>query len=167
MSTSESLEATLKQTHANREEKADAIIWANVLANAGTAILPLGTSVVVFIGLNSTMIIALGLLYGYNLSKEQAAALIKQILLAVGTTWALGMISMKLGFEIGKVLGLGTGGVGTAVACGADAVMSSGLSYALGYTALKYFKNGCELDKEAMREIFKAKFAEGKERFKR
>ena len=42
-----------------------------------------------------------------------------------------------------------------------DSVLAGAISYALGYTAKTYFKNGCKLDKDAMRTVFRESYAEG------
>src|SRR5438309_1650136 len=71
---------------AELDGKADGIIWSNVLVNAGMGAVPLGINVWMFVGANTTMIIALGYLYGFTVKKEQAAALLKQMFGAVGLT---------------------------------------------------------------------------------
>jgi GTP-binding protein Era len=151
---------------AERDKKAEIVIWSNTVANAGTAILPLGTSVIAFILANTTMIIALGHIYGFTMSREQAGGLIRQILFSIGATWGLGVFAMKLGAEVAKVAGVTTAGMATLVACSVDSILSGSLSYALGYTSMTYFKNGCVLDKDDMRRIFKARMQEGKEKIK-
>lgn len=166
MSSADEALAAIKIRAAERDSQAEKVIWTNTILNAGTAIFPLGTSVIAFIAANTTMIVSLGYIYGFTLTKEQAGGLIKQILTAVGMTWALGLFSMKLGVEVAKVAGIVTAGATTAVACSVDAVLSGGLSYALGYTSMTYFKNGCIMDKDEMRKIFLARLEEGKSKVK-
>jgi len=79
----------------SRDDKAEAIIWANVLSNAGMAGIPFGIDIWVFAGANVTTIIALGHLYGFTTNREQAGALMKQIFSAVGVTWAATLIGAK------------------------------------------------------------------------
>ena len=128
-----------------RDEKAEKIIWANVLVNAGMGVAPVGINVLTFVGANVTMIVALGHVYGFTLSREQAGGLIRQTLTAVGMTWAVGVLGYKLFAEIIKVAGIATFGAATAVGMALDAVLCGALSYALGYTAMSYFKSGCKL----------------------
>lgn len=149
-----------------RDAEAEEVIWAATVASAGLAILPLGTSVVAFIAANTGMIVTLGRLYGFHQTKEQAGQLIRHILTAVGTTWGLGTFAMKLGLEVAKVLGVGTGGAATAVACLVDSVLSGSLSYALGFTAVAYFKRNCSLNDSELREIFRRRLSEGRDKIK-
>ena len=151
---------------AERDSQAEKIIWANVLVNAGMGVAPVGINVLTFVGANATMIIALGHVYGFTMDREQAGGLIRQILTSVGATWAIGVLSWKVLAEIIKVAGITTLGTASVVAMGLDAVLCGSLSYALGYTAMTYFKNGCKLDKVAMRNTFRSTFNEGQSKVK-
>jgi uncharacterized protein (DUF697 family) len=149
-----------------RDASAEKVIWTNVLVNAGMGLAPVGINVLTFVAANVTMIVALGHIYGYTLNREQAGGLIRQMLMSVGVTWAIAALGYKLLVEIIKVAGIATLGVVTAVAMGLDGVLCGALSYALGYTAMTYFKKGCELDKKAMGEAVRSYFAQGKSKVK-
>lgn len=149
-----------------RDAQAEKIIWANVLVNAGLGLAPVMINVFTFVGLNAATIIAVGHVYGYTINREQAGSLIKQILMSVGMTWGIGVLSWKLVVEIIKVAGITTLGAATATAMTVDAVLLGALSYALGYTAMTYFKAGCQLDHKIMRETFRQTFDEGKSKVK-
>jgi hypothetical protein len=56
------LDAAAKRAK-SRDDKAEAIIWANVLFNVGMGGIPLGIDLWTFAGANVTTIIALGHLY--------------------------------------------------------------------------------------------------------
>ncbi|MBT3070483.1 YcjF family protein [Rhodomicrobium sp. Az07] len=144
------------------EPKAEAIIWANTIVNAGLGVAPVGINILTFIAANTTMIISLGHIYGYTLSREQAGSLIKQIFMAAGMVWAMGVLGMKLFLEIVKVAGIATAGTATAVGMALDGVLCGGLSYALGYTSKMYFVKDCKLTTKEMSAEFKIRFEEGR-----
>jgi uncharacterized protein (DUF697 family) len=148
------------------DKKAEAIIWTNTLANAGFGVVPIGINMLTFIGANATTIVSLGYLYGYTLSKEQAATLIRQIFMSVGLTWGMLTLGGKVFIELAKVLGLATAGSVTALAMGFDGVLCAALSHAIGYTAKRYFIKDCQLTKAEMGEEFKRRFGEGKQKAK-
>ena len=68
----------------SRNDKAELIICANVLFNAGMGVFPFGIDMWLFVGANVAAIIALGYLYGFTKNREQRRALIKQIFSAAG-----------------------------------------------------------------------------------
>jgi uncharacterized protein (DUF697 family) len=145
-----------------RDANAEKIIWANVLVNAGLGVAPFGINVFTFIGFNVAMIIAVGHIYGYTMNREQAGGLIQRILLSAGMTWSLGALGVKFLEEIIKIAGITTFGAATAVAMAVDGVLLGGVSYALGFTAMTYFKADCRLDKKVMRKTFRHTFDAGK-----
>jgi uncharacterized protein (DUF697 family) len=151
----------------NLEGKAEAIIWMNVVANAGMGAVPLGINTWTFIGANTAMIVALGHLYGYTLTKERAGALLRQMFSAVGLTWAASILGMKFFAEILKGAGVITMGGATVGGMALDAVLCGAISYAIGYTSKMYFVNGCSLTSHQMSAEFKKQFAEGKTRVQR
>lgn len=145
-----------------RDNKAEAIIWTNVLFNAGMGVVPLGINVWTFVGSNVTGIIALGHLYGFTTDRAQAGALIKQIFRAAGMTWVATVLGLKFFSEVLKGVGVFAMGGPTVAGLALDAVLSGAVSYALGYTARAYFSRGCTLEKAEMRKEFRTRFDEGK-----
>jgi uncharacterized protein (DUF697 family) len=158
--------SVIRERRDSRRNQAKAIIVLNTGLNAGTAIMPLGTSVIAFIAANAFMIRTIGKIYGFELTNFQSAGLIRQILISIGTTWSFGVFTMKLGVEVAKVTGLATFGATTAVACTVDAALSGSLSYALGHTALVYFEKNCQMDRKEMRAIALEKYEERLQQFK-
>jgi uncharacterized protein (DUF697 family) len=146
----------------SRDDKAEAIIWADVLFNAGMGGVPLGINIWAFAGANATTIIALGHLYGFTTNREQAGALMKQIFGALGMTWAANIIGLKFFSEVLKGVGVFWLGGPTVAGMALDAVLSGAVSYALGYTAKIYFSRGCTLEKTEMRKEFRTRFHEAK-----
>jgi uncharacterized protein (DUF697 family) len=146
-----------------RDNKAEAIIWTNVLFNAGMGVVPLGINVWTFIGSNVTGIIALGHLYGFTTDRAQAGALIKQIFSAAGMTCLATALGLKFFSEVLKGAGVfPLGAPFTVTGLALDAVLCGAISYALAYTAKAYFSRGCTLDKAEMRKEFRTRFDEGK-----
>ena len=161
----EKMEAAAKDKK-NKDEKADAAIWAAVLVNAGMGAVPFGINVWTFVGVSTAMVVYLGKLYGKFLSHEEAGKLVKHVLLSVGWMWGTTTLGLKFFAEVLKGAGVITMGGTTVAGMALDAGLSGGVTYALGFTTKSYFKQGGELSEEEIRREFKAKFKEGKEKIK-
>lgn len=146
----------------SRDDKAEAIIWVNVLFNAGLGAVPFVVNTWTFIGSNVTAIVALGHLYGFTTNREQAGALMRQILSTAGMTWGAIFLGGKFFADVLKGVGVFAMGGPTIAGMALDAVLSGAVSYALGYTAKTYFSRGCTLEKAEMRKEFRKYFDEGK-----
>jgi uncharacterized protein (DUF697 family) len=154
----------------SRDDKAAAIIWTNVLVNAGMGAVPFGIDIWPCVASNVTCIIVLGHLYGYTTSREQAAGLIRQIFSAAGVTAVAGTLGAKFFTEVLKGVGIFPPGwfLGpllaplTVTGLALDAILNGAISYAVGYTSKAFFSKGCTLEKAEMREEFRARFEEGK-----
>ena len=150
----------------NREGKVDAVIWSAVLINAGLGFVPLGINVWTFMGINATMVVVLAGLYGQIMSKDAAAQLIKQIFAAVGWTWVASTLGLKFCAEVLKGAGVITMGGTTVAGMAIDAALCGGITYALGYTVKVQLDKNMKLSKSEIKNIFKEKFQEGKEKVK-
>jgi len=152
----------------SRDDKAEAIIWTNVLFNAGMGAFPFGLNIWPFVGSNVTGIVALGHLYGFTTNREQAGALMRQIFSAVGVTWGASYLGTKFFLEVLKGVGIFSAGwipLGAPFAVtglALDAVLDGAITYAVGYTAKVHFSRNCTLEKAEMRKEFRKRFDEGK-----
>jgi uncharacterized protein (DUF697 family) len=149
----------------SRNDKAEAIIWANVLFTTGLAAVPFGINVWPFVGSNVACIIGLGHLYGFNTDREQAGALMWQIFTAGSWTSSGSFLIVKFFSEVLKItFPLGWIPLTPFMVAGIalDALLQGAVSYALGYTAKTYFSRGCTLEKAEMRKEFGARLEEGK-----
>jgi hypothetical protein len=149
----------------SRNDKAELIICANVLFNAGMGVVPFGIDMWLFVGANVAAIIALGYLYGFTKNREQRKTLIKQIFSAGCITYAATFLGIRLFSE--ALQGEGPTIIGMAL----DVILSGAASYAVGYTAKVYCFRGCTLEKAEMRKEFHPRiecferFEEGKTKF--
>lgn len=150
----------------DREQKANAAIWAAVVLNAGLGVVPLGINIWTFMGVTAILITALATIYGHHMTKEGAAHLIKQIFLSVGTTFIMLTLGMKFFAEVLKGAGIITMGGATVAGMALDAGLAGAVTFALGYTAKEYFKKNKQMSKEEMSQQFKKFFKEGKEQVK-
>jgi uncharacterized protein (DUF697 family) len=155
------------QGQKDREQKANAAIWATVALSAGMGVVPFGINIWGFMGVNAVLIMILGSIYGHHMTKEGAGHLIKQIFLSVGATYIMMLLGLKFGLEVLKVNGIVTFGTLTAGGMALDAGLAGVISFALGYTAKEYFKKNRQMSKEEMKRKFKSFLKEGKEHVKR
>lgn len=149
-----SLENAMRDKN-GKEDKANAVIWAGTMINAGLGVAPFGVNIVTFMGVSSLMVTVVGSIYGYTTSKEEAAKFIRQVIGSAGLTFGVGFLAIKVLTELGKPL---TG----PFAMGLDAAMMGAATYALGYTAKDYFERGKGLSTEQLSRKFKTAFNEGK-----
>lgn len=150
----------------NKSDKADAVIWVAVLANAGLGVVPFGINVWTFVAISTLMITFIGGIYDYHLSKEDAGKLIKQIFSAAGWTFMALTFGLKVFTEVLKGAGVITLGGTTVAGMALDAVLAGAVTYALGYTAKDYFAKDKGLSKEQLQRLFKAKLQEGRQQVK-
>jgi uncharacterized protein (DUF697 family) len=147
-----------------KKEKAHSAIWGAVALSMGMGVVPFGINIGWFFAVSTGLILYLGELYGFMYTKEQAAALMKELLKSCGWSWSAYAFGMKFMAEVLKGAGIITMGGATPVGMALDAVLSGGITYALGFTALKYFDQNEDLSTVEMRSEFRARFAEGKDR---
>jgi uncharacterized protein (DUF697 family) len=150
----------------DKDEKADAIIWAAVTINAGLGFVPLGINIWAFLGVCAVMVTWLGTTYGYHLSHDEAAKLIRQIILSVGLSGAILTIGIKFFAEVLKGVGVFSLGGPTLVGMALDAVLCGGTTYAIGFTSKDYFKKNKQMTKDQMKQAFQSYFKEGKSKVK-
>lgn len=149
-------------TKQDRDEKADAAIWAAVLVNAGLGAVPLGLNVWTFIGVTTALVAALGAMYGHSLSHEGAGKILKHIFVSVGATTMAFTLGLKFFAEVLKGAGIITMGGATVAGMALDAVLSGAVTYAVGYTSKEFFKRDQKMPKEDIKRFFDAAFEEGK-----
>jgi uncharacterized protein (DUF697 family) len=133
-------------------------------ATTGMGAVPFGINIGWFFAVSTGLIIYLGELYGYTYTKREAASLLKQFLQTSGWAWGAYVFGTKFMAEVLKGAGIITMGGATPVGMALDAILCGGITYAVGYTTLKYFEKNQELPAIEMRHEFRMRFAEGKER---
>src|SRR5436853_40252 len=84
------------QRASDKNGKAEAVIWAAVITNAGMGAMPFGINVWTFIGVSTLMTVFLGGIYEYHLTKEDAGKLIRQIFSAAGWTFMATTLGLKV-----------------------------------------------------------------------
>jgi hypothetical protein len=62
-----------------KEERAQSAIWAAVALSMGMGVVPFGINIGWFFAVSTGLILYLGELYGYTYTKEQAAALLREL----------------------------------------------------------------------------------------
>lgn len=139
------------------DEKADAAIKTMVMAVIGGAVVPTHINWAITAAALGSGVVAIGLCYGVELSKDEGWHLVKQFVGAAGF-WFMGLM---VGTRILSVI-LATTGVGYAGAVALDATISAALAYAIGASSKAYFKG--VKDKKDLGAIFRKSFQESKAR---
>jgi uncharacterized protein (DUF697 family) len=151
-------------TTGDMDSKAQKAIWAAVALSAGMGVVPFGINLAWFFAVATGLIVYLGELYGYTYTKREAAALLGQLFKSCGWTWSAYMFGMKFMAEALKGAGIITMGGATPVGMALDATLSGSITYAVGFTTLKYLEQNSELSPAEMRREFRARIEEGKDR---
>jgi uncharacterized protein (DUF697 family) len=144
-----------------REAKAEKAIWAAVALSAGMGFVPFGINIGFFIAVSTGLIVYLGELYGFTYTKREAAALLVQLFKSCGWSWGAYTFGLKFMAEALKGAGVITMGGATPVGMALDATLSGAVTYAVGFTTVKYLKQDSSLSAEEMRSEFRARFKEG------
>ena len=118
-----------------QDENADKAIKAMITAAVGTAVVPVYVNWALTASVLGSGVVAIGLCYGVELTKDEAWKLVKQFIVAAGTFFVAANLGSKF---IAMVLQ--TTGVGYGVGFALDATMSAAVAYAIGETAKEYFK---------------------------
>jgi uncharacterized protein (DUF697 family) len=126
----------------DRDRNADIAIGSMVAAVVGTAIVPAHVNWALTAGAMGTGVIAIGLCYGVELTKDEAWKLIQQFFAAAGG-WFL---AMNVGSKFMAAIIQSTG-IGYGVAVALDATISAAAAYALGEAAKAYFKGERDMGK--------------------
>jgi uncharacterized protein (DUF697 family) len=151
----------------SRDEKAKKVIAAAIAINAGLGVVPFGINVWTFVGVTSAAVAMVGSIYGYHYSNEDAARLLRQIMVAAGSSTAMFALGLKFFAEVMKGAGVITMGGATAAGMALDAALAGAVTYAIGFTAKTYFEQGRKLDEAALRAEFKRRLREGKAQARR
>lgn len=151
-------------TTEDTDSKAQKAIWAAVALAAGMGVVPFGINIAWFFAVSTGLITYLGELYGYTYTKREAAALLKQVFKSCGWSWGAYMFGMKFMAEALKGAGVITMGGATPVGMVLDATLAGSVTYAVGFTTVKYLEENNELSAADMRREFRARLEEGKDR---
>jgi len=148
----------------DKGSKAEKAIWAAVALSAGMGVAPFGINIGFFLAVSSGLVIYLGELYGYTYTKRDAAALLKHLFRSCG--WSFGAYTFGLKFmaEVLKGAGVITLGGATPVGMALDAALSGAVTYAVGFTTVRYLEKNQELSADEIRAEFRARFKEGTDR---
>ena len=84
-----------------------------------------------------------------------------QLFKSCGWTWTASTFGLKFMAEVLKGAGIITMGGATPVGMALDAVLCGAVTYAIGFTTLRYLERNRELPAEVMRTEFRTRFAEG------
>jgi uncharacterized protein (DUF697 family) len=125
---------------------------------------PFGINIGFFLAVSSGLVIYLGELYGYTYTKRDAAALLKHLFRSCG--WSFGAYTFGLKFmaEVLKGAGVITLGGATPIGMALDAALSGAVTYAVGFTTVRYLEKNQELSADEIRAEFRARFKEGTDR---
>lgn len=145
----------------DKSAKAEKIIWAAVALSAGMGAVPFGINIGFFLAVSAGLVVYLGEMYGYIYTKREAAALVVQLFKSCGWTWTASTFGLKFMAEVLKGAGVITMGGATPVGMALDAVLCGAVTYAIGFTTLRYLERNRELPAEVMRTEFRARFTEG------
>jgi uncharacterized protein (DUF697 family) len=161
------LEAATQDKESTTEDKvgkAHKAIRAAVALSAGMGVVPFGINIAWFFAVSTGLIVYLGELYGYTYTKREAAALLTQLFKSSGWSWGAYMFGMKFMAEALKGAGIMTMGGATPIGMALDATLAGSITYAVGFTTMKYLEEDQDLSAAEMRREFRARFADGKER---
>ncbi len=117
------------------DDKADAAIATMVGTVIGAAIIPAYVNWAITATAMGTGVVAIGICYGVELTKDEAWHLVKQFMSAAGF-WFVGVL---VGTRILSMI-LTSTGIGYAGAVVLDATVSAALAYAIGEASKAYFK---------------------------
>jgi uncharacterized protein (DUF697 family) len=145
----------------DKNAKAEKAIWAAVALSAGMGFVPFGINIGFFVAVSTGLIIYLGELYGYTYTKQDAAALLVQLFKSCGWSWGAYTFGLKFMAEVLKGAGIITMGGATPVGMALDAALTGGVTYAVGFTTVRYLQRDRNLSAEEMRSEFRARFKEG------
>ena len=148
------------------DDKANAIVWAATTINAGLGVAPFGINFYTFIGVTTVMVVWLGSIYGQKLTNERASQIIKQIFYSVGAMFFMTTLGLKVAAELLKVFGVVALGGVTLAGMALDAVLMGAITYAIGFTSKEMFKKNQKLSSSEIKNIFKDKLKEGKQKVK-
>ena len=147
------------------DEDADKRIGLMITGMIGGAVVPAAINWAIVMAAMGSGVVSIGQCYGYSISKEGGADLVKQFFLSAGTSWLLLNIGSKMFVAIMQMTGFGYAG-GAAL----DAVMSGAQAYAIGGCAKEYFRKkyqGKTVSKEELGRILKSRLKEYKDKNKR
>lgn len=142
------------------DSDADEKIGLMIAGMVGGAVVPAAINWTIVIAAMGAGVVSIGSCYGYSISKEGGADLVKQFFLSAGTTWLMLNIGAKIFTAIVQMTGIGYVG-GAAI----DAVISAAQAYAVGGCAKAYFRKkyrGEHISKDELGKIFRDKFKEYK-----
>jgi uncharacterized protein (DUF697 family) len=95
--------------------------------------------------------------YGYAWDRQKSKEFVYQLLKGMGLATGGLLAGGKIINDLLKV-----SGVATLAGIAADAVLCGAVAYAVGETTTDYFKKGCKVDKDALKNRFKETLRQGK-----
>ncbi len=151
-------------TTEDKDRKAHNAILAATALSAGMGAVPFGINIAWFFAVSTGLIIYLGELYGYTYTKREAAALLKHLFKSCGWSWGAYAFGWKFMAEALKGAGIITIGGATPVGMALDAILAGGVTYAVGFTTVKYLEQDQNVSATEVRLEFRARLEEGKNR---
>lgn len=134
-----------------QDENADTAVVAMMTAASVAASVPGPVNWVAFSAVLGSGVVAIGLAYGTQVTKDEAYKLIKQFVLGAGFTFLALTVGSKI---LGTILAVT--GLGYFAAVAMDVAISTAIAYAVGESAKAYFKG--ERNKKELGRIFAEKF---------
>lgn len=144
------------------DDEADKRIAYMIAGMVGSAVVPAAINWTILMTAMGAGVVSIGKCYGFSISKDGGADLLKQFFLSAGTTWLMLNVGSKICLSIIQMTGVGYVG-----AAAVDAVISAAQAYAVGGCAKAYFRKkyqGKSISKEELGKIFKEKFQEYKKK---
>jgi uncharacterized protein (DUF697 family) len=143
------------------DHKADTAIKTMMATIGGFVLIPAHVNWALISGAMGTGVVAIGMIYGVKLNKDEAWKLVKQFVLAAGFMFA----ALNIGSKFFSVIAESTG-IGYAGGVALDAAINIPFAYAVGHTAKEYFRkeymSGKKLSQKELGEIFRNAFKERK-----
>jgi uncharacterized protein (DUF697 family) len=136
------------------DEQARAVVLTAVGINTAMGAVPFGINMLTFLSVDVAMIAALGAIYGYTYSHEQAGQLVKDILSSVGVGYSTYFLVAKLFAESTKAAGVAITPF-YVLGMSTDMFITGGITYAVGFTSKKYFEQGAAMSRADMRRTFR------------
>lgn len=145
----------------DKDSKAEKAIWAAVALSGGMGLVPFGINIGFFLAVSSGLVIYLGELYGYTYTKRDAAALLTHLFKSCGWSFTTYAFGLKFMAEVLKGAGVITLGGATPAGMALDAALSGAVTYAVGFTTVRYLEKNKNLSADEIRREFRARFKEG------
>lgn len=145
------------------DDQARVVILAAVGINTAMGAVPFGINMFTFVSVDMAMVAAVGTIYGYTYSHEQAGELVKSILGAATLGTGIYLLAAKAFAESAKTTGVAITPF-YVLGMSMDMFISGSVTYAIGFTSKNYFEQGTTMSRAEMRRAFKRNLNDGKRR---